>query len=191
MAAARLSFTWLGVRKSLTSAQKDQAADSFGAEGQFLSAGKKLLDTSHPAFKAVTAIRGRAVAYWKGVSLPYPEPGIRLIRQDAITEFDEHIAVFRSELDDAVAELDQHYDELRSAARDRLGDLFDGSDYPPSLVGAFAIEHDFPSVEPPSYLRQLSPELYEQECNRMQARFDQAVQLATWPPWKPISRACV
>ena len=58
MAAARLSFTWLGVRKSLTSAQKNQAADSFGAEGKFLSAGKKLLDTSHPAFKAVTAIVG-------------------------------------------------------------------------------------------------------------------------------------
>ncbi|MBT5477012.1 MAG: hypothetical protein HOK43_09170, partial [Chloroflexi bacterium] len=53
MAAARLSFNWLGVRKSLSSSQKDQAADSFGAEGKYLSAGKKLLDTSHPAFKAV------------------------------------------------------------------------------------------------------------------------------------------
>jgi hypothetical protein len=81
MAAARLSFTWLGVRKSLTAAQKNQAADSFGAEGKFLSAGKKLVDTSHPAFKAVTAIRGRTVAYWKGISLPSPEPGVRLIRQ--------------------------------------------------------------------------------------------------------------
>ena len=44
MAAARLSFTWLGVRKTLTSAQKNQAADTFGAEGKFLSAGKKLLN---------------------------------------------------------------------------------------------------------------------------------------------------
>ena len=32
MAAARLSFTWLGVRKTLTAAQKDRAANSFGAE---------------------------------------------------------------------------------------------------------------------------------------------------------------
>ena len=45
MAAARLSFTWLGVRKSLTAPQKCQAAHSFGAEEKFLSAGKKLLDT--------------------------------------------------------------------------------------------------------------------------------------------------
>ena len=51
MAAARLSFNWLGVRKSLNSQQKNQAADSFGAEGKFLSAGKKLsvfLDEEQP-----------------------------------------------------------------------------------------------------------------------------------------------
>ena len=178
MAAARLSFTWLGVRKTLTAAQKNQAADSFGAEGRFLSAGKKLLDTSHPAFKAVTAIRGRTIVCWKSVSLPFPEPGVRLIRQDAITDFDDRITAFRYELDEAVAELDRHYDELRSAARNRLGDLFNPSDYPPSLVGAFAIERDFPSVEPPPYLQQLSPELYRQECQRVQARFDEAVRMA-------------
>ena len=178
MAAARLSFTWLGVSKSLTLAQKSQAADSFGAEAKFLSAGKKLLDTSHPAFKAVTAIRGRMIAYWKAVSLPYPEPGVRLIPQGAITEFDRQVVDLRSELDVAVTTLDRHYDELRSAARRRLGDLFDASDYPPTLIGLFAIEHDYPSVEPPDYLRQLNPELYAQECRRVQSRFDEAVQLA-------------
>ncbi len=178
MAAARLSFTWLGVRKSLTAQQKNQAADSFGAEGKYLSAGKKLLDTRHAAFKAVTSIRGRAIAYWKGVSLPFPEPGIRLIRQDEITAFDQSIADFRQELDEAVDELDRHYEELRNAARDRLGDLFNPDDYPPSLIGMFEIEHDYPSVEPPNYLRQLNPELYEQECQRVQSRFDEAVQLA-------------
>ena len=178
MAAARLSFNWLGVRKSLSSSQKDQAADSFGAEGKYLSAGKKLLDTAHPAFKAVTSIRGRTIAYWKGISLPFPEPGIRLIRQSSIDEFNERIAVFGDELDEAVLELNEHYDELRQAARERLGDLFDSSDYPTTLVGLFAIEHDFPSVEPPPYLRQLSPELYQQECHRVQSRFDEAVQLA-------------
>ena len=178
MAAARLSFNWLGVRKSLRSSQKDQAADSFGAEGKFLSAGKKLLDTSHPAFKAVTAVRSQAVAYWKGISLPFPEPGIRLIPQGSIDEFNERMSCFRDELDEAVLQLNEHYDELRHAARERLGDLFDLSDYPTTLVGMFAIEHDFPSVEPPPYLRQLSPELYQQECQRVQSRFDEAVQLA-------------
>ena len=188
MAAAKLSFTWLGVRKSLTVEQKNQAADSFGAEGKFLSAGKKLLDTSHPAFKAVTAIKGRCLSYWRAVSLPFPEPGIRLIRQHGFNDFDKQMASFRAELTEAVEELDQKYAELRTAARHRLGDLFDPSDYPISLIGLFGIEHEYPSVEPPNYLRQLHPELYEQECQRMQARFDEAVALAEQAFIEEISR---
>ena len=188
MAAVRLSIMWLGVRKSLTSEQKNQAADSFGAEGKFLSAGKKLLDTTHPAFKKVTAVRGRAVSYWKGVSLPFPEPGIRLIRQDSVGDFDHMIKILQDELDEAVAELNDHYDDLRAAARERLGDLYNPGDYPSSLLGLFAIEHDFPSVEPPNYLRQLNPDLYEQECQRMQARFDEAVQLAEQAFFEELSK---
>src|SRR5947208_797817 len=102
MAAVRLAFTWLGVRKTLTAEQKAQAADTFGAEQSFLSAGKKLLDTSHPAFKTVTAVRGRIINYWKGITLPYPEPGIRLIRQDDISMFDVQLTTLKAELDEAV-----------------------------------------------------------------------------------------
>ena len=86
--AVRLSIHWLGVRKTLTTDQRNQAADTFGAEGQFLSAGKKLLDTGHPSFKAVTSIKNRAVNLWKGLTLPYTESGIRLIRQNQIELFD-------------------------------------------------------------------------------------------------------
>ncbi|PQO43829.1 hypothetical protein [Blastopirellula marina] len=178
MAAVRLSFTWLGVRKTLSPQQRDQAADSFGAEGKFLSAGKKLLDTSHPAFKAVTAVKGRAAAFWKGISLPYPEPGLRLLRQSDIGPFDQRMEQFRAELAEAVAKLDEHYDELRAAARERLGDLYCAADYPTTLVGLFAIEHEFPAVDPPDYLRRLQPELYRQEADRVRARFQEAVRLA-------------
>src|SRR5690606_18201408 len=79
MAAVRLSFVWLGCRKTLTPDQKHEAADTFGASHEYMSAAKKLLDTSHPSFKAVTSVRGRIISYWKGASLPYPEPGMRLI----------------------------------------------------------------------------------------------------------------
>ena len=188
MAAARVSFTWLGVRKSLSSSQKDQAANHFGAETKFLSAGKKLIDTSHPAFKAVTNVRSQTIAYWKEVSLPFPEPGIRLIRLDAIEEFNRKMALYQVQLEEAVCTLDQHYEELRNAARDRLGELFDPADYPATLVGMFAIEHDFPSVEPPQYLQHFSPEMYRQECQRVQSRFDEAVQLAEQAFMEELSR---
>ncbi len=178
MAAVRVSFTWLGVRKSLSREQKDRAADAFGAEGNYLSAGKKLLDTSHPAFKHVTSVRGRAVSYWRGISLPYPEPGIRLIRQQDISSFTVHLTTLKAELDEAVSALDEHYSELKTSARERLGRLYSATDYPERLTGLFAIDYDFPSVEPPAYLRELSPALYAEEQRRVAARFDEAVHLA-------------
>jgi hypothetical protein len=168
----------LGVRKTLTPEQKAQAAESFGAQGQYLSAGKKLLDTSHPAFKAVTSIRGRLISYWKGISLAYPEPGIRLIRQDDIQTFSVHMTTLKAELEEAVQRLDEHFAELKTAARQRLGSLYNPADYPGSLRGLFGVEWDFPSVEPPDYLRELSPELFRQEQARVAARFDEAVRLA-------------
>ena len=178
MAAARVCFTWFGTRKTLTAEQKAEAAEAFGAEGPFLSAGKKLLDTRHPKFKAVSTVKHQTVAYWRSVSLPFPEPGLRLIRQDAIEAFDRTLGGFREELNAAVQELDAHFDTLKSGARDRLGRLFQANDYPSSLVGLFDVGWEFPSVEPPNYLAQLSPELYEAECRRVQTRFDEAVELA-------------
>jgi len=178
MAAVRLSFVWLGVLKSLSSEQKSQAADTFDAEGHYLSAGKKLFDTSHPAFRAVSAVRNRAQSLWRGMTLPYPEPGIRLIRQPDIQVFDVQMTTLKTELDEAVAELDTHFAELKAAARNQLGRLYNSDDYPSSLRGLFQQEYDFPAVEPPDYLRQLSPALYEQEQARVAGRFDEAVRLA-------------
>lgn len=178
MAAMRLTFSWFGTQKSLTSEQKTLAANSFDAEGKYLSASKQLLDKGDPHFRAVTSVKTQAIAFFKGVSLPFPEPGIRLIRQDSIAEIDERMRRFSRELEQAVGVLDQHLDELTSEARNRLGTLFNPADYPPSVRGLFSVEWDFPSVEPPQYLRQLNPELYRQECDRVKSRFDEAVQMA-------------
>lgn len=177
-AAVRVSFTWLGVRKSLSADQKAQAAESFGAESQFLSATKKLLDTSHEAFQQVTAVKNRITSYWKGMSLPYPESAVRLIRQEDVQRFDDQMNVFRDQLQQAVHNLDRHFNTLKAAAQHRLGTLYNPADYPPTLRGLFCVEWDFPSVEPPEYLLRLNPHLYQQERERIVAKFDEAVKLA-------------
>ena len=135
MAAVRVSLSWLGTRKTLTPEQKAEAAEPFGTDARYLSAGKRLLDTSHPAYKAVTAVKNQVLAYWKSMSLPYPEPGIRLIRQERIDDFAAKMREFQAELTDAVKNLDQHYAELKATARQRLGSLFNVGDYPKSLPG--------------------------------------------------------
>ena len=178
MAACRIQFTWFGTKKSLTAEQKAQAAETFDAEGQFLSAGKKLLDTKHTAYRAVTAIRTKITEYWRGLTLPFPEPGVRLIKHDEIEEFDQRMAYFKAELDDAVRTLDRQFEELKQAAAQRLGSLFNPADYPATLVGLFGVSWDYPNIEPPDYLIGLSPDLYRQEQDRVKARFEEAVQLA-------------
>jgi len=178
MAAIRVVFTWLGTRKTLTTDQKTQAAHAFGAEHAAITASKRLLDPKHPALATVTRIKGRVTKYWKAHSLPFPEAGIRLIRHDQINTFDSLLGGFRSELNDAVEDLEQHYYEMRTAARVRLGSLYNASDYPVTLVGAFGIEHSFPAIEAPDYLRQLNPQVYQQECDRVQAQFSEAVSMA-------------
>jgi hypothetical protein len=178
MTATRVSFTWLGVRKTLSREQNAEAADQFDAEAKFVSASKKLLDTQHPQFRAVTAVRGRILQFWKQETLPFPEPGLRLLPRDEIDRFDALLRDFRRELNIAVGQLDEVYGELRSAARSRLGRLFNPADYPVSLGEEFGVTWDYPAVEPPSYLQQLNPRLYEEQCQRVQARFQEAVELA-------------
>jgi hypothetical protein len=178
MAAVKVSLTWFGTRKSLTAEQKAEAAEPFGAEAKFISAGKKLLDTTHPAYKAVNAIRGKVIAFWKSMSLPYPEPGIRLIRQQKIDQFTAKMREFQGELSEAVQALDCQYYNLKAIARRQLGSLYNSADYPDSLDGLFEISFDFPSMEPPEYLQHLNPALYEEQCERVQSRFDEAVRLA-------------
>src|SRR5262249_24341891 len=134
-AAVRVAFTWFGTRKSLSPEQKAEAADAFGAEGNYLSAAKKLLDTKHPALRAVTAGRAQIISYWKGNSLPFPEPGIRLIRQDDVGAFQLQMTTLKADLDAAIQNLNAHFAELKRAARESLARLYDATDYPDSLIG--------------------------------------------------------
>jgi hypothetical protein len=63
---------------------------------------------------------------------------------------------------------------LRGGVATRQND----TEYPSTLQGLFAIEWEFPTVEPPAYLLELNPALYQQEKQRIVARFDLAVQMA-------------
>ena len=48
------------------------------------------------------------------------------------------------------------------------------------LIGLFGIDWEFPSIEPPNYLLQLSPALYEQERQRVATRFEAREAARFW-----------
>ena len=60
MAAVKLAFTWLGVRKTLAPDQRTTAARAFHADRELLSASKLILDTKNPTYRAVAAVRSEA-----------------------------------------------------------------------------------------------------------------------------------
>ena len=103
--ACRVKFKWFGTNKALTADQKSRAAESFGAEGAAISAAKRLIDTKHASYRSLTSIKSQINRYWRDSSLPYPESGIRLIRSDAVDEFNSSLIAFNGQLGSAVAEL--------------------------------------------------------------------------------------
>ena len=170
--ALRLSVKSLGKRKAISPIQLAEAAEGFGAEPQFISGSKRLFDTSAPPLKAVTAIQSDAVSYWRSVSLPFPEPAIRLIRRDRIDQIDDQLRAYRTELRRRAAELEVEFDAIKADAQSRLGTLYNPADYPESVASAFDLVWSYPNVEAPDYLRELSPNLYQEQCNLARERFD-------------------
>lgn len=178
MGAVKLSFSWLGTQRKLSDAQTQQAANTFEASTELLTASKRLIDTKNTTYRELTAIKSQAASYWRSMTLPYPQEGVRLIKQSDIAAFEAKMCEFRDSLAAAAAKLQLEYETLKDAARVKLGALYNPQDYPPSLEGVFGITWEYPPVEAPNYLVTFNPELYAQEQRRVQNRFESAVMLA-------------
>jgi hypothetical protein len=127
MAAVRLSFTWLGVLKTFAPEQRTIAARVFHADRELLSASKLILDTKNPAYRAVAAVRSEASGYWRTVTLPFPEAGIRLLPQNSLGMLANRLGACRERLQEAARELSSQYDQIKSEAQRRLGTLRDSN----------------------------------------------------------------
>jgi hypothetical protein len=176
--AVRLAFTWLGVRKTLAPEQRTTAARAFHADRELLTASKLILDTKNSAYRAVAAVRSEASSYWRTVTLPFPEAGIRLLPLSSLGTFASTMQTYRERLQEAARELSSQYDQIKSEAQRRLGTLFNATDYPTTLDGLFDMEWSVVPIEPPNYLMALHPEVYQQEQARVRERFESAVELA-------------
>lgn len=173
--AIRFSRQVFGAQRKLNADQKATAADAFSAADGWVRGSKVLLDTKREEYKRASGRVLAALAYWREVTTPYPEPGIRLLRRSKLNEFEATMNKIREELKIAVDALDAVYAEAREQAKLSLVDLYDPADYPPTLKGSFGFSWGFPSVDPPEYLRKLNPEVFKQQQAIVNARFATAV----------------
>jgi hypothetical protein len=178
MGAVKLSFSWLGTQRKLSDAQTKQAADTFHAATDLVTASKRLIDTKNTTYRVLTTLKSQASAYWRSMTLPYPQDGVRLIKQADIGAFEEKMREYKEQLSAAAANLQLEYETIKTAAREKLGDLYNAEDYPRSLEGVFDIRWEYPPVDPPNYLMTFNPDLYRQEQQRVQHRFETAVVMA-------------
>jgi hypothetical protein len=125
MAAVRLAFTWLGVRKTLAPEQRTTAARAFHADRELLSASKLILDPKNPAYRNVARVRSEASGYWRAETLPFPEAGLRLLPQAKLPAFDSRMAQYRQELRDSVRlrqMVARDFDQIQASVGEMLVD---------------------------------------------------------------------
>src|ERR1700676_1116577 len=86
-AAVRVRLRWWGVHRALTAQQKEEMGAGASADARLLTAGKALIDSHHEAVRGLATVKTRMTQFWRGLTLSYTEPGIRLIREADIESF--------------------------------------------------------------------------------------------------------
>lgn len=173
-----LSFKWWGIRKAVKDSAKVEIASHFETSLDSLTISKHLINSRNPHYRKLTSLRNRIRKGWIDSSLPYVEDGIRLLRRDHVNCFDADMNEHRAELNQAMESFSSNWSSICVEAQGRLGKLFNANDYPPSVGNLFGFDLTWPNLEPPSYLMQLNPELYELEKQRMELKFQESLVLA-------------
>jgi hypothetical protein len=176
--AVRLRVNRWGVKRALDDPQNMRAANEFDALSEMVSASKKLINTKHPSYRAVGKAINKARQYWIGMTVPYPEDGMRLLRTSRVSEFENGLDQIRSELREALDDFETDFWRIKNQARIELGDLFCEEDYPNNVIDLFRINHEYSDVNPARHLMELHPEIYAREQARVRQRFEQAIELA-------------
>lgn len=177
-AATRVRFTWWGVRKTLDDSEIVEVAGVLGTSALFLSASKRLINTRNDAYRRLTKKRGEITRFWKGLTLPYVEAGVRLLRQSDVVFFNGRMHELRDELLASASYFADMLESIKDEAQASLNGLYREEDYPKNVADLFTAVWEFPPTEPPSYLMTLSPEVYEAEKRRVAVQFEEAVRLA-------------
>ena len=173
-----LRISNVGGWRKLSADQKHKTAETFEASERAVRGGRRIFKTDHPAWRKITSVIGLARVLWKDATVPYPEDGVRVINRERVQEFNRSMEGVIDQLSNAVAAIDAVYHaEVVPQSKADLGKLADGVVYPDTLVGEWAIDWEFRQMEPPDYLKRLSPKIWEAQNARIQARFDEAVGL--------------
>lgn len=170
-----LSVHWWGISKQAGVEILSSVADTFGANRKFLKIEKKLINIKNIYYKNLCETKGAIIQYWKQITLPYVENGVRLIKKDLVDTFEKRMETLKLDLQDRVLDLSNNYEQLKQESQTALQGLFNPGDYPESLANLFSFHWAYPNLNPPEYLLLHNPALYRRQQEEVRAKFEKAV----------------
>ena len=116
-------------------------------------------------------------AYITGICLPF-EPGVHFLPIRAVNMVEAELRRFREKREELVAEFLAAYPLLREDARRRLKKFFNERDYPPveDVAVKFTMAWDYLSFSTPDQIREVAPEIFEEQRQRTAKQFSEAMQ---------------
>jgi len=130
---------------------------------------KGLIDKE--ALSDINSLITKARNVIKSYSLPFPIDGIFLIPKSLVVKLNEELNEVISKLKPAVDEFVSSYDEFIEEARGELEEFFNEGDYPTDIGSKFDIQYKFVELGVPSSLSEFSPDIYQQEVNKLKETF--------------------
>lgn len=162
-------------RVGFTTNQKETTAQVFDADAGSIFASTRLLDLNHPAIKKVRKARGKIERLHKDRTLPYPEPGIRLIKRDKLQRFRDELEPMMEELNAANEELQRAHSEILAMSRAKANRLFREDKFPLNLRHLVIL--DYPSIQVDKHLQELAPDIYARERAAAEARLQESITM--------------
>lgn len=178
MVASKITIHWVGASKVMGRGIRETMASAVEAEESSITASKRLYNSRIECIREINALKSKIREFWLEMSLPYVEPGIRLIKADEVEEFNHRMGVWAGLLKTAAERVQEMREVIIQDAKERLGKAFDPSNYPQDLSASFGLEWCLPEIAPPEYLAIKHPEIHQQEKEKFEAKMQEAVELA-------------
>ncbi len=177
--AVSMQLKKFGNTKKLDEESHAKAAGAISASTDRIKATEVIVNSKHPAYKAVTSHISKIKRSFIDQTVSYPEPTIRLMNIDKLDTFQADVDIAIADLDELVDDLNRHREEIIEDARLSLGTAFKPEYYPPTFTGLFSIEVTYPTIGPDERLKQLNPKLYEEQERRFRQQMELAISETT------------
>jgi hypothetical protein len=179
---------WFGATKSFDDEATVETASRFGADAEWVSGRNPILDTAHPAYKALSTLKTSIRTYWLDNTMPYVVPGVRLITRERMPVVRAEVAEIAARIPLLVDVLDAARDELINDARNRLGRLFRDFHYPDTFHGKFSSMVEERAIDPPHYLMHSNAEEYQRQIAARLADISASIEKYQAEQWRGLAK---